>query len=52
MGWLLRHPAGIQPVIGTTSLERLKASCLADEVTLSRQEWYALLVTARGAALP
>ena len=52
LGWLLRHPAGIQPVIGTTSLERLKASCLADEVTLSREEWYALLVTARGAALP
>lgn len=52
LAWLLRHPAGIQPIIGTTNLERLKASALADDVTLSREEWYQMLITARGQALP
>jgi predicted oxidoreductase len=48
----LRHPARIQPIIGTTTPDRLVASCLADRLELSREEWYALLVTARGASLP
>ena len=48
LAWLLRHPAPIQPIIGTTNRERLIASCAADAVTLSREEWYALLVAARG----
>jgi predicted oxidoreductase len=52
LAWLLRHPAGIQPIIGTTTPDRLVASCLADRLELSREEWYALLVTARGASLP
>jgi len=52
LGWLLRHPAGIQPVVGTTNLERLAASCQADSVELSREEWYALFTAARGKAVP
>ncbi len=52
LAWLLRHPAGIQPVIGTTKPERVRASALADEVTLTREEWYELLIASRGAPLP
>ncbi len=52
LAWLLRHPAGIQPVVGTTNRDRLIASCAADSVTLSREEWYALLVAARGKPVP
>jgi predicted oxidoreductase len=52
LAWLLRHPANIQPVIGTTKQARLMASCAADEVMLSREEWYSLLETARGAPVP
>jgi len=52
LGWLLRHPARIQPIIGTTNPDRLIASCLADDVTLTREEWFALFVRARGAPLP
>ena len=50
--WLLRHPANIQPIIGTTHQERLIASCAADIVTLSREEWYALFVAAGGKPVP
>ncbi len=52
LAWLLKHPAPIQPIIGTTQPERLDACCRADEVTLSREEWYLLLQTARGASVP
>lgn len=38
--WILRHPAKMQPVTGTTNPARL-ADCLkASEITLTREEWY------------
>jgi len=52
LAWLLRHPAGIQPIIGTTKPERIVASCQADDVILTREEWYALFTAGRGEPLP
>lgn len=52
LAWLLRHPAQIQPVIGTTRPARIRACAQALGVRLSREEWYQLYVTARGRALP
>jgi predicted oxidoreductase len=52
LAWILRHPAGIQPIVGTTKPERVRASVLADDVTLSREEWYELLIASRGAPVP
>lgn len=52
LGWLMRHPAAIQPVIGTTNLERIKACVQAEQVQLTREEWYQLYETARGHDLP
>jgi predicted oxidoreductase len=52
LAWLLRHPAGMQPVIGTTNPERIQASCQVTKITLSREEWYALFTAARGAVVP
>ncbi len=52
LAWLLRHPAGIQPVIGTANPERLRESCKADSVGLSREAWYELLEAARGKPVP
>ncbi|WP_377109793.1 aldo/keto reductase family oxidoreductase [Pseudoalteromonas sp. R86517] len=52
LAWLLRHPALIQPIIGTTNVERIAASCGALNVTLSREHWYALYVSAKGHELP
>ena len=42
IAWILRHPAKIQPLIGTTNGERLKDICTGVNVELSRQEWYEL----------
>ncbi len=52
LAWILRHPAGIQPIIGTTQADRVHTSAQADEVTLTREEWYSLLAAARGKSVP
>ena len=52
IGWLLRLPVGIQPIVGTTNPERIAASCLADPLELTREEWYTLYTAARGTPLP
>lgn len=52
LGWLMRHPAGIQPVIGTTNIDRIKHCVQANNLSLSREHWYALLQSARGHEVP
>ncbi len=52
LGWLLRHPSLIQPVIGTINPSRITDSCESIKVNLSREDWYKLYVTTRGSGLP
>ena len=51
IAWLLRHPAKMQPVTGTTNISRLKDCVKAAEVHLSREEWYEIFIAA-GNKLP
>jgi predicted oxidoreductase len=51
MAWLLRHPARFQPVTGTMKPERLRDCVKAAEITLTRDEWYAIYLAA-GNVLP
>ena len=51
IAWILRHPAHMQPIIGTTNLQRVKESAKASDITLSREEWYAIYLAA-GNKLP
>lgn len=52
LAWLLKHPTGIQPVIGTTNPHRIKSCAAALQVEFTRDEWYLLYVTSRGQPLP
>ena len=54
LGWLMRHPARISPVLGTTNPGRIAACSDAASVAaaMSRAEWYGLWVTARGSNIP
>jgi predicted oxidoreductase len=52
LAWLLKHPARIVPVTGTTRPDRLAACVKSLEVSLSREEWYRLFETARGRPMP
>ncbi|MBQ2662114.1 MAG: aldo/keto reductase [Clostridia bacterium] len=51
IAWILRHPAKIQAVTGTTNLARLADSLKASEIMLSREEWYEIYCAA-GNVLP
>lgn len=51
VAWLLRHPANIQPVIGTTSEQHLEELCKAVSIKLTRQQWYDLYM-AEGKRVP
>lgn len=54
LGWLMKHPARIAPVIGTVNPERIAACADAARVaeSMTRAQWYSLWVTARGSNLP
>lgn len=52
IAWLLRHPAKIQPVIGTMNPARIAGACQADGIELTREEWYSLFESGRGKTLP
>ena len=54
LGWLMKHPAGIAPVIGTVNPERIRACADAARVAreMTRADWYGLWVTARGSNIP
>jgi predicted oxidoreductase len=52
LAWLLMHPAGIVPIIGSTKPERILEAVKATEFKLSREEWYRLFEAARGGRLP
>ena len=52
LAWLLKHPAKIQPVLGTTRPDRLRSCAEALTVSLTREEWYSLFAAARGAPMP
>lgn len=50
--WILRHPAKIQAIIGTTRPERISAACVGADIELDREEWYQLYLAGRGEPLP
>lgn len=40
IAWILRHPAKMQPITGTTNLTRLREYFNATQIELTREEWY------------
>ena len=49
--WILRHPAKMQVIVGTTNEQRVKDVAAAYQVELSREDWYKLYLSA-GNELP
>ena len=50
--WLMAHPAGIVPIIGSQQPARIAEGAAALKVQWNRTDWYAVLVAARGERLP
>lgn len=52
VAWLLAHPAGIMPVLGTNNLARIGAISATLKVKLSREDWFVLYSAALGTEVP
>jgi len=52
LAWILKHPAGIIPVVGTTNPERISLAAKAADILLSEIDWFKLLVAAQGHKVP
>ena len=52
LSWLTQLPGGVIPLVGTASAEHITEATKAVEVTLERDDWYELLVIARGRPMP
>ncbi|MEY2597786.1 MAG: hypothetical protein RLZZ244_1263 [Verrucomicrobiota bacterium] len=52
LAWLLKHPAGIIPIVGSTNPGRIRNAAQSVQIRLERAEWYALLESARAEPLP
>ncbi len=52
LAWLLKHPAEILPVVGSTNPADIQALAKAEDIRLSREEWYRLFAAARTTPLP
>ena len=51
VSWLLRHPANMQVILGSTNISRIADICKANDFTLTREEWYSIYIAA-GNLLP
>ena len=52
LAFLLVHPAGIVPIIGTQRVERIRECLDAFRVRLTRADWYAIVTASQGTPLP
>ena len=52
LAWIMIHPAGIIPILGTQRCERITAAAEALTVTLTRTEWNEILTASQGFELP
>lgn len=48
LAWLLRHPSGILPILGTTNPDRIQEGAGAINVHVDRQDWFEMLKVVTG----
>ncbi len=51
IAWLLRHPAHMQPIVGSMNQQRIKDISKAADILISREDWYDIFKAA-GNRLP
>jgi predicted oxidoreductase len=52
LAWLLKHPSGTLPIIGSTNIDRITASTSVLKIKYSREDWYRLLEARNGYPVP
>lgn len=52
LAWILKHPSGIHPVIGTTDKLRLSNATKATDIHIELEDWFLMLVASQGHKVP
>ncbi len=52
LAWQMKHPSRIVPIVGSANPARIADAATADDVEMDREDWYRILVAARGQGLP
>jgi predicted oxidoreductase len=52
LAWIMKHPSGIHPVVGTTNPERLENAINATKIDLELEDWFLILVASQGHRVP
>jgi len=52
LAWILKHPSGIHPVLGTTTKERITNAAKALTMDLDLEDWFLMLVASQGHKVP
>lgn len=52
LAWILKHPAKVYPVVGTTSPKRLHNAVKALDADLATEDWFQLLIASQGHKVP
>lgn len=50
--WLLKHPAGIIPILGSGKIERIKSAIESEKIEISMEHWYKIYIASKGKELP
>ena len=50
--WLMKHPAGIIPITGSSKISRIKSAHGALSLDMDKEDWYALWQAATGKKVP
>jgi predicted oxidoreductase len=52
LAWILKHPSGVYPVVGTTNKDRLKNAAEAVKINLELEDWFLILEASQGHSVP
>jgi predicted oxidoreductase len=52
LSWLIQHPSGVIPVLGTSRIERVQAAMDATSISMTREEWFMLWRASIGREIP
>ncbi|MBL4662349.1 MAG: aldo/keto reductase [Flavobacteriaceae bacterium] len=52
LAWIMKHPSGIHPVIGTTNKERISLAAKTENIALSEIDWFRMLIESQGHKVP
>ncbi len=52
ISWVLKHPSGILPIIGSTKINRIQSAVKALKINISDEEWFMLWEASMGKQVP